>query len=473
MVDYFSGVMNAGGPTIGTDGYQGSGLHADQREPDYEQVIRRRFINGEAPMTAITNMMPSETIANTEFHWWDELDEDESLKLAAAGALTTQAAGVYINSSLTTLATASNAASGDSVHVQFFDDGSTQDAPANRVRPRNVVLLRNESYPSYDLRGIITSVNRSTQTVSVVLLEAPPTGSSGWNRLRVIGSASPEYGTAPEGTTTIPNKYYNYMQTFWDALRLSDEALRTRVRTGNRYLQEKAKTFTKHVRGIEKAIFFGQMSERIDPDNGQPIRTMQGIIPFLRANGGLIGNFQTDAVATWAEGAGGYTNQTFEDPDSDAGYRWLMYWFERLFRYAGDNLIGFAGTGALMGLSAMAMARGQITIESGTLPWGFRVRRLITDFGEVTFRTHPLFSHDPTDRFSFLVFPPANIKAVKFPGGETHFMKDADNNRRQGGEGKFDGICDSFQTKRSMKLYGPEEFMYLNGIGVGKVSAAA
>ena len=29
MVDYFSGVMNAGGPTIGTDGYQGSGLHAD------------------------------------------------------------------------------------------------------------------------------------------------------------------------------------------------------------------------------------------------------------------------------------------------------------------------------------------------------------------------------------------------------------------------------------------------------------
>ncbi|MEG0363526.1 MAG: hypothetical protein RR600_06925, partial [Aurantimicrobium sp.] len=111
-----------------------------QREQSWREGILRLYPNGDAPLTAITNMMSSSKVSDPQYHWYSqELPEQ-------AAAVT----GIYTNNSLTAaVAAALNV--GDTIFVKM----SARDG-RNFVK-NHMVLFRNEFDVAYDVVGLVTA----------------------------------------------------------------------------------------------------------------------------------------------------------------------------------------------------------------------------------------------------------------------------------------------------------------------------
>jgi hypothetical protein len=131
---------------------------------------------------------------------------------------------------------------------------------------------------------------------------------------------------------------------------------------------------------MEKAFFFGQRLEEVGPD-GQPRRTTRGVRTFITTNA------LTDVD----------TNGSWTDAD-------FTRVFEEVFRYGSSEKFGFAGSTALSVLNSWAK-RGGITINSEMTSntYGMKINHIVTPFGDLYFKNHPLMSDHPTYRKDMIV----------------------------------------------------------------------
>lgn len=428
----------------------GSGINASQRVSLIEKVIHRQYLNGSAPLLAMMQGSQKETVDKTDFKWFTKLVQAVSEHLTRNG--TTQGYGTYVDANAATLYT-SGAAANRVLYVRVLDtagDLSTMD----QFRQQQEVLLRREGNISMDCVGMIDSVNRSGCIIGVRLSQADPntTGSTNWDVIRVIGNISPENGVAPESISLKPSLHENYIQTFWDPVRLSSEAMVEPLETGSRYLETKKDALDMHTMAIEQAMIYGKGFERISAINNQPERAMTGLIPFIKANAPAnVGDYRADtdySGFTWLEG----------------GWEWIEKWLSVVFKYGSAERLGFCGTGTITALKWLADKSGQINLEPGSkTSFGLVVTKWVTDFGVVGLKTHPLFSHDLTDAYSAVIFDPKNVRYVRFKGLDTKYLPDP--NKGKGGDNVVDGVVEGWRTKCSMKIYLPNEAIYINGFG--------
>lgn len=401
-----------------------------QRPKNWRETLLRLYPNGKAPLTALTALMKTESTDDPEYNWFCKVLPTQ------AGTLT----GMYTNAGLTTEVNATGTA-GTTYYAKLAE------LEAKQFMPSHTVLLRSESTTSFDTVAIVEDVTLAgaNSYLKVKLLENSHGVLSIDNvdRVLIIGSANAEGAMIGQAIAYDPYKVHNYTQIFRNALEITRTADKTRLRTGDAYKEAKREALELHSIEMEKAFIFGVPSENIGA-NGKPLRTTGGLIWAIKNHGGLVDSFPD--ASTWM----------------DDGLDWLDEKFMQLFRYGETDKLAFVGDGTLMAINKLARKYGTWNYTVTTKQFGIQVAELICPFGSLTMKTHPLFSHEPTNQNSMLIFEPKNVKYRYIT--DTTFHKDDEEH----GHNRYDGKKEEYLTEAGLEYHFPQGWAWLNNVGRGK-----
>lgn len=396
-----------------------------QRPKNWREGILRLYPNGKAPLTALLALMKNESTNDPEFHWFCKV-------LPKQAATVT---GVYTDSNLTT----ANSAVG-SVGLVIYTKMS--EADVKQFVPNHTVLLRNADNTNVDAVAIVEDVvlAGANSYLRVKLLQATTVALSAANvkRVLIIGSAHAEGAIIGQAVAYDPYQQKNYTQIFRNALEITRTAEKTHLRTGDAYKEAKREALELHSIEMEKAFLFGVPSENMGA-NGKPLRTTGGLIWSIKTNGGLVENF----TGNW----------------ETSGLDWLDERLMTLFRYGETDKLAFVGDAALLGINRLARKYGTWNYTPQTRAFGINVIELITPFGQLTLKTHPLFSHEPSNQHSMLIFEPKNIKYRYIT--DTTFYEDS----RETGHTRYDARKEEYLTECGLEYHFPQCWGWFNGIG--------
>jgi hypothetical protein len=416
----------------------------DQRPKNWRQQILKLYPNGQAPLTAMLSMMRSSAVDDPEFYWWTKT-------FAAAGGAV---AGVYTLPDLS-VAYVTGAVDGTVLYL------SVTELVAANVRAGHTILMRDASDYTVDVVGKVIGVTHGAvnSVIAVKLLEADDNSSLGdlsnCDTFKVIGNSNPEGGEMPDAISTDPTKVYNKTQIFRTPLSITRTARKTKLRTGDQYQQMKAEALEMHSIEMEMAFLWGIMTEKTG-DNGKPERTTRGIINFIRTYAPAnVDDYTQNATyhgKAWTADGGGQT--------------WLKNALELLFRYGAEEKMCFCGSGALLGIDALAETFGTIQIVPGQKTYGMQIREWVTPFGSIYLKTHPLFSYDATTRNMMLIIEPKELEYRYID--DTSFYGENSNKTSPEGHGgrRLDGTNEEYLTECGLEFGLAQKCGLLNGVGL-------
>lgn len=421
-------------------GMRGTGDWAtDVRPKNYRETILFLYPNGSAPLTAILSKMKSESVDDPEFNWWTK-------SLPAQGGAV---AGVFTDVTLDT-AYVSGGVAGDTVYVQVAA------AVANEFREGHQVLLRDSSHYDVDVNAKVTDVvkNGASSYLACKLLEADDNGAStdlsDCDRVLIIGNINPEGSALPDAISYDPTKWYNYTQIWRTPLEITRTARKTRYRTGDAYQELKREALELHSIEMEKSFFWGIRSENTGA-NGKPERTTDGILQAIRRGSAAnISDFSLDTD---------YTGDTW----LASGEQWLDEMMEQIWRYGKKDKVGFAGSGAVLGINRLVKNGATFEFVPTTAEYGIQVLKWTTAFGTLSLILHPLFSYETTNRNSIVICEPENM--VYRYIDDTNFYKSGEKTVDSGQE-RIDGTKEEYLTEAGLEYHHPIGWGYLNGVGV-------
>lgn len=401
-----------------------------QRPKNWRETLLRLYPNGKAPLTALTALMKTESTDDPEYNWFCKVLPSQAATLT----------GMYTNPGLTDEVNAPG-----TVGTTYY--ARISESEARQFISSHTVLLRSESTPNFDTVALVEEVvlAGANSYLRVKLLEASHGVLSIDNvdRVLIIGSANAEGALIGQAVSYDPFKVHNYTQIFRNALEITRTADKTRLRTGDAYKEAKREALELHSIEMEKAFIFGVPSENIGA-NGKPLRTTGGLIWAIKNHGGLVDSFPD--ASTWM----------------DDGLDWLDEKFMQLFRYGETDKLAFVGDGALMAINKLARKYGTWNYTVTTKQFGIQVAELICPFGSLTMKTHPLFSHEPTNQNSMLIFEPKNVKYRYIT--DTTFHKDDEEH----GHNRYDGKKEEYLTEAGLEYHFPQGWAWLNNVGRGR-----
>lgn len=417
-----------------------------QRPKSWREMILYLYPNGSAPLTAILSKMASEKVDDPEFNWFTKALSQQ------AGTIT----GIYSDSGLTTAYVGGAGDAGDTLYVKMSATDITE------FRIGHQVLLRQSTSVDVDKNAKVTArtVNGASSYLTVVLLEDDNSAGadiSDADRCLVVGNLNAEGAGMPAAISYDPVKIYNKTQIFRTPLDITRTAKRTKLRTGDAYKEMKREALEYHSIEMEKAFLWGTMTENIG-DNGKPERTTMGLIPCIKQYAAAnVVDFRTWSTANLA---GANWMETTEN--EMAGELFLDTYLEQLFRYGNKTKLALCGSGALLGINRLVKAKGNFEFSSATRDYGIQVVSWKTAFGTIECILHPLFSFEPSNRNSMVIYEPANTK-FRFIDDTTFY---ADGEKQNTGPNRVDGTKEEFLTEAGLEFHHPIGWGFLNGIGL-------
>ncbi len=417
----------------------------DQRPKNWREQILYLYPNGHAPLTAIMSMLSSQSVDDPEFNWWTQ--EQSAVSGEVSDIYTTPDLGTpYV----------SGGAIGNVVYVVVTTE------LANRVRAGHQILLRDASHYDMDVVGKVTGVSRGTtySTLAVKLLEADDNGAStdlsDCDNFKIIGNINPEGGEMPDAIALNPVKVTNFTQIFRTPLSITRTARKTRLRTGDQYQKAKSEALEMHSWEMELAYLWGIATENTGA-NGKPERTTRGVINFIR-------QYAPHNVDDYT------LNTDFSSDDwTVGGEEWLKSYLEQVFRFGSEDKLALLGSGALLGIDALAQQSGQININPGQKTYGMQIREWVTPFGSIFMKTHPLFSHDVTTRNMMVILEPKEL-GYRYIDDTSFFGESKSKTTSQGNNARrLDGSNEEFLTEAGLEFGLPQKCAVLNGVGLNNV----
>lgn len=320
---------------------------AGERPLNWREGLLLLEPNGSAPITALTARMKTKKTDDPEFNWWEKPLSAQRVALAA-----------NINNSDTT--TALNLVSG----------GLSIPVGAVLYAEETGEIMRVTTV-SGDSGASAITVTRGFAGSSKVAITYNGAGVN--PNLVVIGTSFEEGSSAPDGMNMDPTKRYNYTQIFRNTLEMTRTARKTRLRTGDQVREAKREAFQYHTLQLEKAWLLGVRSE--NTLNGKPVRT----------TGGLLNKLTLEA-------AGNIKNVA---SDYGGGLTWsgLLNYLRLIFAFGSNEKMAFTGHLAMMHIQELIRksTNAQIMI-SGDKEFGMDVMRLVSPFGTLVLKTHPLLN---------------------------------------------------------------------------------
>lgn len=316
-----------------------------ERPKSWRQVLLLLFPNGEAPLTALTSKMRSEATDDPEFNWWEK-------------GLPTQRDAINNGAGYTAGATA-----------LVVDDGSI-------FKGGSVVLVERTNEIMF-----VTSVATNTLTVTRGKGETAAAALLDNDDLLIIGSVHEEGENSPDIRSYAPTKEFNFTQIFRTTLGMTRTAKKTRLRwdkTGP-YREAKREALQIHAIEMEKAFLFGQRLEDTGA-GGNPRRTTRGMFTWITTN--KLTDANTDGV--WGDA-------DFQDH------------FEEVFRFGSSEKLALAGSTALNTITAWAKGNVTINMVPSDQVYGLKIVEVITPFGTLLIKQHPLLSDNAFFRKDLLI----------------------------------------------------------------------
>lgn len=406
-----------------------------KRHPgSWDEMIRMFWPDGDVSLTALLDLLPSEKVSDYWYHWFTERWE-------WPGGTTV----VYTDQSLGTPYTVGSGVVGTilfakvSAHVAGF------------FRPGQMALLRTTNNSVNDLEGEVLQANKNGANSYVTLrLSQADSSTIARDVIQLAGNYNPQGGERPEALSTEPDELYSYTQIFRDPLELSRTEMQTRFRGGFEYERRKNQLLKRHAQAREFAYLFGRRFRGTGSNNLVVTRTMglrEAISTYFPSN---IFTYNTDpdySGQTWLEG----------------GKSWLDNAFEMLFGWNGTAKLAYCGAGVLTAINQLAEAYGSIQLRPKEYSFGLNVHEWVTPHGSLDLKVHPLFSQSLVDKYSMLVFRPAEITRMVLQ--PTIYKNDPNRGNSAAGASRIDGIAEEFLTEDGLKFRDLSDAGWLSGFG--------
>ena len=322
-----------------------SGFVADLARKSFAGMITRLMPNGAAPLFGMTSMLTAETALQTEHGFFTKTMLFPQLTLSSAG----QAVGDVIFTCTNT----------------------------NNVIPG--MLMRADATGENILINAVLSITQVSVQRGVGSIAAAAITAS--TNLYQVGTAFEESSLRPNAVAITPVRISNLTQIFRNTWALSDSARATEVIAGDSNIAEnKQDCAAFHAADIEKALFFGQ--KYTGARNGQPFRTMDGIISIV-SNLAYYPSSYSQANVTTAGGTTSYTQ--FEAA------------FDPLFNQTTDpkganERVLFVGGTAKKVINNIGRLNGTYMMVDGLTSYGLQFSTIKIARGQFRVIEHPLFN---------------------------------------------------------------------------------
>lgn len=301
-----------------------------------------------APLTALTSLMKEASTDDPHFHWFTKTLDDRRLKLAAA--LPASAAGTVEDITVDATYKPSIIAYENTV---LYVEGSQE-----------IMLVNADPTDTTKLKVIRGFAGSTTAALD-------PAGVGKNPYVLIIGSAFEEGSMPPTGVNFDPEEVYNYTQIFRRTLEITRTASKTRLRTGDAVKEARRECLEYTSVDMERGFILSRRS--LGSYNGKPVRTTGGIIWQIQ---------QAAPQNIFAYPAGGMDMNTLEVQ------------MEKLFRWGSYEKMGFCGNGALLALQQCVRKNTNYQIFVNEKEYGMRVTRIVSPFGELVLKDHPLFTQN-------------------------------------------------------------------------------
>jgi hypothetical protein len=417
-----------------------------ERPESWRQGVKYLYPKG--ALTLVMSNMKGRKTDDPHFHWFTERYRNKAADL--------QSSGVYTDLGFGTALTATDTAAGSILAARCTSEF------ASWIRAGHVILLRTTLDHSGDMPVRVVSVVPGSDSVagfSFVTLKADYGASATAtmvtaNRGLIIGNAHGEGSNRPASKSYQSTEHGNYTQIFRNSMSITRTAMRTRLRTEEAYFKIKRQCGEDHTIEMEDAFLYGEKTLGED-ENGQPLRTTMGIVPFIKTY--AEDNFWDYRL-----------DPAFSGLTWDAGGEEFMFdAIEQSFLWGdGDEKLCLLGAGSSKAVQRMVKNNSMYNIYRNEQAYGIKVTKLETPHGVWNLRLSARMTHETSNTNSLIVLEPKNLEYVYVD--DTSFEPDVYFGKG-GGTGK-DGKEEGFITEAGLELHHPETFMYITNLGVTNVA---
>lgn len=325
-------------------------LTQDLAKKSFESFITRLMPNGTAPLFGMSSMLDSDTAVQVEHGFFTKTMLFPQAQVSAAGQ-----------------------AIGDTT----FTVGSTLNLLVG------MIMRVNSTFENVIINAVVSatqiSVTRGVGTVSAAAIGANVF-------LYQVGNAFEEGSVRPAALIINPVRITNLTQIFRNTWGITDTIRATLMIAGETNESESRQDCAAfHAADIEKALFFGQKSQGVR--NGQPFRTMDGLISII-SNGGNYPSLYAGVPNTTVFGA--TTNYTQFEAAVDPMFN------QTTDPKVANERVLFVGGIAKRVLNNIGRLNGTYYMVDGQTSWGLQFTTLKTARGTFRVIEHPLFNTNPT-----------------------------------------------------------------------------
>lgn len=365
---------------------------------------------------------------------------------------------------------------GDIIRVRVAD--------ASIFRERDNIWIKDlvgTSSSVKQLKGTIVTVWPTPNTIDVRIIETfanllNSTANNG-KYVTMIGSAAVEGGFSKKGGVTLPLEVFNNSQIFRTVIGpFSRNALKMGQKfdfTGI-YKTASVQACQRHMEAMEQAAYWGTRSTLTvtDTDDGETkvVKTMGGIQHYLKS--WELGTVANGAEANYRPGGADITALAWNASDdkrilsfggatiTEDQFNQLI---QRIFMYnsdAGWEKLVICGNGLLASINAIAQ-KGvvkMVKMDEKSDEYGMKIVSWSTVFGDLHFKTHPLFTRNPSLTNSGFVVDVGCLKYHAFQDSDTELLA-----HRQPRD--FDGRKDEWLTEYALEINFPENHAFIDNLG--------
>lgn len=427
------------------------------------------YPNGAAPLMGLLSLMKDEPVDDPTFNWYEKrLSENWLLTAAISGSIVLYKS-VVTSAGKITSATAATAdlglTSGTNYAIKLAAD------PTNVYRIGHIIRYVASAITTSNAEeviGRVIAVNGASDTPAnvVAFMEVRTTANNVQyslaanvsSQVTVIGSAYAE-GIRDEssGIYNLPINPSNYTQIFRKPFSITGTALKTSSKFDEQgvYPDESKEASVDFAREMEWAFLFGEKNQ-IGSSTTSVTRFTGGILYFLRLweAGSTYSN--TAATADTDD-----TKRIINNTGLTVSLDLFMGWAERIFRISNNKSnekLAFCGSGALLTLNKIFLGKTELT---SPLPlkdtFGMDVRALLTPFGTIYLKTHPLMSQNSVLRYNMLVTDVPNLMYRYLRGRDMDLLTNRQDNDEDARKDEWFGEC-------GLEVDLPESHLYIQNL---------
>lgn len=442
-------------------------MHAEQFASERFKSVRRSvyyyYPNGQSPLMGILALLKDEVANDPEFKWYEKRMDAQTTTTVAISA--NNPLYVSVDATFATW-TASSAdftmAQGTQYGLKVANVGSLR---VSHIIKFYVVVAAVQT----EILGRITNVDTANNRVAFIALRASGANLT-WNSAAGVGTEVLVVGNAnAEGQVgaslspyNLPVSPTNYTQIFRTAFQITGTALKTSAKFDKEgtYPDQSEEASLNHMVELEKAFLFGDALVRQSGTNPAE-RYTGGILWFLRqweaANSIYRGGTGAPAITSNTDDNKRIINLT----DGYMTHKLYNSYLERAFRVtntkANEKLV-LCGSGALNVMNQLYESRACLEVKPPTKDtYGMDIVSHVTPYGQVWYKTHPLFNQNPTLRYSMLILDVNNLKYRYIEGRDTDLLTNRQPNNADYRE-------DEWLTEAGLELATPESHMYIGNV---------